>query len=58
MQTSTIAFINPYKDFYFNYAPIPRHAPNTKSQATVRREIRRRSNAPRAIQKRLNFKQH
>ena len=58
MQTSTFAITNPYEDFYFNYARIPRHAPNTKSQATVRREIRRRSNLPKAIQKRLGFKCH
>lgn len=32
----------------------PRH--NTRSQATVRREVRRRSNLPRAIQRRLGFK--
>lgn len=31
---------------------------NTRSQATVRREVRRRSNLPRAIQKRLGFKCH
>lgn len=31
---------------------------NTRSQATIRREIRRRSNLPKAIQKRLSFKCH
>ena len=31
---------------------------NHRSQATVRREIRRRSNLPKAIQKRLGFKCH
>ena len=31
---------------------------NSRSQATVRREVRRRSNLPRAIQKRLGFKCH
>ena len=31
---------------------------NTRSQATRRREVRRRSNLPRAIQKRLGFKCH
>jgi len=31
---------------------------NSRSQATVRREVRRRSNLPRAIQKRLSFKCH
>ena len=31
---------------------------NTRSQATRRREIRRRSNLPKAIQKRLGFKCH
>lgn len=32
----------------------PRH--NGRSQATIRREIRRRSNLPRAMQRRLGFK--
>ena len=31
---------------------------NTRSQATIRREIRRRSNLPKATQKRLAFKCH
>lgn len=31
---------------------------NHRSQATVRREVRRRSNLPKAIQKRLGFKSH
>lgn len=31
---------------------------NPRSQATRRREVRRRSNLPRAIQKRLGFKCH
>ena len=31
---------------------------NSRSQATVRREVRRRSNLPKAIQKRLGFKCH
>ena len=31
---------------------------NTRSQATRRREIRRRSNLPKAIRKRLGFKCH
>ena len=31
---------------------------NTRSQATRRREVRRRSNLPKAIQKRLGFKCH
>ena len=31
---------------------------NTRTQATIRREVRRRSNLPRAIQKRLGFKCH
>ena len=41
--------------------PPPLHAPkpgNHRSQATVRREVRRRSNLPKAIQKRLGFKCH
>ena len=29
---------------------------NTRSQATIRREIRRRSNLPKAVQRRLGFK--
>ena len=29
---------------------------NTRSQATVRREVRRRSNLPKAVQRRLGFK--
>ena len=29
---------------------------NTRSQATIRREIRRRSNLPKAMQRRLGFK--
>ena len=29
---------------------------NTRSQATIRRETRRRSNLPKAMQKRLGFK--
>ena len=35
--------------------PKPR---NTRTQKTVRREVRRRINLPRAIQKRLGFKCH
>ncbi len=31
---------------------------NTRSQATIRREIRRRSNLPKAVQRRLGFKCH
>ena len=31
---------------------------NARSQATVRREIRRRSNLPKSMQKRLGFKYH
>ena len=31
---------------------------NTRTQATARREVRRRSNLPKAIQKRLGFKCH
>ena len=45
--------------------PLPRLVPwlrmgrgNTRTQKTVRREVRRRSNLPRAIQKRLGFKCH
>ena len=29
---------------------------NTRSQATARREVRRRSNLPKAVQRRLGFK--
>ena len=29
---------------------------NTRSQATIRREIRQRSNLPKAVQRRLGFK--
>ncbi len=29
---------------------------NTRSQATIRREVRRRSNLPKAVQRRLGFK--
>ncbi len=45
--------------------PLPRFVPwyhpgrgNIRSQKTVRREVRRRSNLPRSIQKRLGFKCH
>lgn len=31
---------------------------NTRSQETARREVRRRSNLPKAIQKRLGVKSH
>ena len=37
--------------------PLPKPG-NHRSQATVRRQIRRRSNLPKAIQKRLGFKCH
>ena len=37
-------------------APVIRTAPNMRSQATRRREIRRRSNLPKAVQRRLGFK--
>ena len=40
------------------YAAVFRRKENTRSQATVRREVRRRSNLPGAIQKRLGFKCH
>lgn len=36
--------------------PVHISKPNTRSQATFRREVRRRSNLPRAMQKRLGFK--
>lgn len=32
--------------------------PNTRTQATARREVRRRSNLPKSMQKRLGFKYH
>ena len=43
------------------FIPLPLFMPNrgnTRTQKTVRREVRRRSNLPRAIQKRLGFKCH
>ena len=40
------------------YAAVSRLKENTRSQATVRREVRRRSNLPKAVQRRLGFKCH
>ena len=37
----------------FKFAQLRR---NTRSQATIRREVRRRSNLPKAVQRRLGFK--
>ena len=58
----TIAHFMPYT---LMAAPPPRFVPwfrmrrgNTRTQKTVRREVRRRSNLPKAIQKRLGFKCH
>ena len=56
---SSLGYISPLTAL--KLAAQPLHAPkpgNHRSQATVRREVRRRSNLPRAIQKRLGFKCH
>lgn len=56
--TSTLGLIMPL--FYVEPIRVAARRPkrNGTSQATRRREIRRRSNLPKAIQKRLGFKCH
>lgn len=53
------ATINEIEDAvsFLKKLPLPKPG-NHRSQKTVRREIRRRSNLPKAIQKRLGFKCH
>jgi len=54
----TIALFRPYT-LMARFVPWFRmRRGNTRTQKTVRREVRRRSNLPRAIQKRLGFKCH
>ena len=60
METTT-TYMFPYtmqEPFYRESAEIAAWRPkrNTTSQATIRREIRRRSNLPKAVQRRLGFK--
>lgn len=56
--TTTLGLIMP--PFYVEPVWVAARRPkrNGTSQATRRREIRRRSNLPKAIQKRLGFKCH
>lgn len=63
--TTTTAYVPGSIIHLLESAPLLRFTPwirfgrgQHRSQATVRREVRRRSNLPRAIQKRLGFKCH
>lgn len=63
--TTTTAYVPGSIIYPLEPAPLPRFTPwlrfgrgNGRSQATVRRAVRRRSNLPKAIQKRLGFKCH
>ena len=62
-QSNSTGLWMPFATFALEH--LPRFVPwrrmgrgNTRTQKTVRREVRRRSNLPRAIQKRLGFKCH
>ena len=55
----SLGVISPFTALALDGLTLPPPKPgNHRSQATVRRAIRRRSNLPRAIQKRLGFKCH
>lgn len=56
--TTTLSLITPLSYVEPVWVAARRHKRNGTSQATRRREIRRRSNLPKAIQKRLGFKCH
>lgn len=58
---TTITYMNPFNKFEPSYRDSAENAArrlkrNGTSQATRRREIRRRSNLPKAVQRRLGFK--
>ena len=56
---SLLGAISPFTALELAALTLPPPKPgNHRSQATVRREIRRRSNLPKAMQKRLGFKCH
>ena len=55
----SLGVISPFTALGLAELTLPPPKPgNHRSLATVRREIRRRSNLPKAIQKRLGFKCH
>lgn len=51
MFPNTTTIINPSELIQFPLPKLPAHKPNTRSQETVRREVRRRSNLPKSIQR-------
>lgn len=56
---SSLGLISPLTAVELVTPPLQPPKPgNHRSQATVRRAVRRRSNLPKAIQKRLGFKCH
>lgn len=56
---SSLGVISPFSAVKLATLTLPPPKPcNHRSQATVRRAIRRRSNLPKAMQKRLGFKCH